>query len=309
MAPNIDCQAAVEDERVAEFHDDARSMMPTIIKSERHQADDQCAIAINIDKKCHDVGCTEVEATKVTRICETPNNNFTRHPMVSFFMGKCDDYNGTIERSITRSALMASFDVQEEEIDFIASTSTPNIEQLQELQRSTAAANAVAIFSTDEELARQLQTEEDDEELARQLQAEEDESARTRHEIIFRKSQKASRTTTITTTTTSSSSSSYATPTRKSITSWLDNLIGEPFPSEVRRNYSRSDSTDDHDHVLPRSSHHDSCCKRLLLPGNVVDAPLAQFSSLLLNDSCRYSHECHETHKTTQIPLWCLTAF
>ena len=199
MAPNVNHQAAVEDERAAEIYTTARSMIPTIIKSESHRAGDQCAD----DSKFHDVGYTETES--VPRIGEAPNNNFTRQPMISFFMGKCDDYNDTIERSITKSALMASFDVQEEEeeeeeeIDFIASSSTPSIEQLLELQHCTTAANAVAIFSTDEELARQLQAEEDDEEFARQLQAEEDESARQQREIIFRKSQHASRNTTTTT--------------------------------------------------------------------------------------------------------------
>ncbi len=306
MAPNIYQQAAVEVERTAEIHTAASSMMLTT-KSEGHQAGGQSAV----DNNFHDIGYTTAENDIDNTSAGLPrreasNNNFTRQPMISFFIGTCEDYNDSIERSITRSALMTSFDVLEEDIDFMASTSTPSKEQLQELQHSTTAASAVAIFSTDEELARQLQAEEDDEELARQLQAEEDESACLQRDVIFRKSQKASPNTTTTTTTTTS----YVTPTRKSITSWLDNLIGEPFPSEVRRNYSRSDSADDHDDVLPRPSYHDSCSARLLLPGKVVDAPLTHFSNLLLNDSCRYFHECHDTHKTTaQIPLWCLAAF
>jgi len=53
-----------------------------------------------------------------------------------------------------------------------------------------------------------------------------DDSMDTDDIVIFRK---------VTTTVTSP-------PPRKSKKSWLDDLIGEPFPSEIRRNYARSDS-------------------------------------------------------------------
>lgn len=141
-------------------------------------------------------------------------------------MDECDSYNNndsffTTEEVITTadlqsSALMTSFDALED-IDLM--NSPPSKEQLQELHQytTTATDSDIAIISADEELARQLQ-------------AEEDESARKQREaIIFRKAQKAARGIT-------------TTPPRKLKKSWLDDLIGEPFPQEMRRNYARSDS-------------------------------------------------------------------
>jgi len=173
-------------------------------------------------------------------------------------------------------ALMTSFDFDAlEDIDLM--NSPPSKEQLQEELQYATTGRDIAIISADEELARQLQ-------------AEEDESARLQREaIIFRKAQKARNT------------RQYKSPRKKLKKSWLDKLIGEPFPQEMRRNYatrsdSQQNSTRSSKHVtLPTPSYYDcpTCTS------------ISHFSNLLLHDSCRYSHDKHKT----QIPLWCLTAY
>lgn len=146
----------------------------------------------------------------------------------SLFMDECqnDSVSGIFpEEFITTadmktSALMSSFDALDgtlDDIDLLSSPrSTPCKEQL--LYETDSSAAAAIMFSTDEELARQLQ-------------AEEDEYARKQRDIIFRKGQS-----------TAATAAATSSPPRKLKRSWLDDLIGEPFPSEMRRNYARSDS-------------------------------------------------------------------
>lgn len=189
--------------------------------------------------------------------------------------GSCIIQDAITNVDVKSSALMTSFDV--EDIDLISSPHHP-------LHHCTSAGSLVIILSTDEDLARQLQ-------------AEEDESAQEHSDaLIFRKTQKQH------TTRTSS------TPLFKVKKSWLDILIGEPFPEEVMMNYARSDSQNSNrsnataaEVTTPTIS---SSYPARLLPRMVVDTPLSHFSNLL-RDSCRHQHETH----ITRIPVWCLAAF
>ena len=149
----------------------------------------------------------------------------------SLFMDECqnDSVSGIFpEEFITTSdmktsALMSSFDALDgtlDDIDLLSSPrSTPCKEQLLHDIKPDSSAAAAIVFSNDEELARQLQAEED--EYAQQQQ----------RDIIFRKAQSSA-----------AAAAATSSPPRKLKRSWLDDLIGEPFPSEMRRNYARSDS-------------------------------------------------------------------
>ena len=136
----------------------------------------------------------------------------------SLFMDECqnDSVSGIFpEEFITTadmktSALMSSFDALDgslDDIDLLSSPrSTPCKEQLShDLPMSDSSAAAAIMFSTDEELARQLQ-------------AEEDEYARQQRDVIFRKGRPKP------------ASASATSPPRKLKRSWLDDLIGESFP-------------------------------------------------------------------------------
>ena len=126
-------------------------------------------------------------------------------------MDESDNYNANEEDAmmatdLNSTALMTSFDALED-IDLM--NSPPRKEQQQQsLLQST---DATTSFSADEELARQLQAEEH--ESARKL----------RDATAIRKQQAA--------------------PMRKAKKSWLDDLIGEPFPSEMKRHYAKPDSS------------------------------------------------------------------
>eukprot|EP00984_Skeletonema_dohrnii_P002066 scaffold690_cov76-Skeletonema_dohrnii-CCMP3373.AAC.6 len=256
-----------------------------MVETEEHQAGGQFAVDSN---NFDDVGHTRDEnddideaAAVIPRSGETASNAFTRQPRSSFFIDECINNHHSDEDAATADlkslALTTSFDFDAlEDIDLM--TSPPSKEQLQEeLQQFTMTDSDIAIISADEILARQLQ-------------AEEDESARLQREaIIFRKAQKAR------------STRQYKPP-RKLKKSWLDRLIGEPFPQEMRRNYAtrsgsqQQKSTRSSEHVtLPTPSYYDS----------LTCTSISHFSNLLLHDSCRYSHDKHKT----QIPLWCLTAY
>eukprot|EP00984_Skeletonema_dohrnii_P004946 scaffold1744_cov82-Skeletonema_dohrnii-CCMP3373.AAC.2 len=258
-----------------------------VAETKEHQAGGQFAVDSN---NFNDVGHTRDEndndddeaAAVIPRSGETASNAFTQQPRSSFFMDECIDNHHLDEDAATADlqslAPMTSFDFDAlEDIDLMTSPSSK--EQPQELhQYATATDSDIAIISADEELARQLQ-------------AEEDESARLQREaIIFRKAQKAR------------STRQYKPPRKKLKKSWLDRLIGEPFPQEMRRNYAtRSDSQQQNS---TRSAGH------VTLPApSYYDCPtctsISHFSNLLLHDSCRYSHDKHKT----QIPLWCLTAY
>ena len=252
-------------------------------ETEEHQAGGQFAVDSN---NFDDVGDTRDEndndeaAAVIPRSGETASNAFTQQPRSSFFMDECINNHHSDEDAATADlkslAPMTSFDFDAlEDIDLM--NSPPSKEQLQEELQYATTGRDIAIISADEELARQLQ-------------AEEDESARKQREaIIFRKAQKAKNT------------CQYKSPRKKLKKSWLDKLIGEPFPQEMRRNYatrsdSQQNSTRSSGHVtLPTPSYYDcpTCTS------------ISHFSSLLLHDSCRYSHDKHKT----QIPLWCLTAY
>eukprot|EP00984_Skeletonema_dohrnii_P002061 scaffold690_cov76-Skeletonema_dohrnii-CCMP3373.AAC.1 len=236
MAPIVDHQAAAitADQLTA----DAHHLTTVKNEEEHHQTDGQFEFGSSIitgGNNFHDVAIDDTRdehdnddaaAAVIHRISGQTTNNYTNNGS-SLFMDECDNYNNsdsffTTEDAIATadlqsSALMSSFDALED-IDLM--NSPPSKQQLQELQQytTTATDSDIAIISADEELARQLQ-------------AEEDESARLQREaIIFRKAQKAA-TRGITTT-----------PPRKLKKSWLDDLIGEPFPQEIQRNYARSDS-------------------------------------------------------------------
>jgi len=263
-------------------------------ETEEHQAGGQFAVDSN---NFDDVGHTRDEndvsvvlsmggaAAVIPRSGETTSNAFNQQPRSSFFMDECinnhhsDEDAATADLQSLALAPMTSFDFDAlEDIDLM--NAPPSNEQLQEEpQQYTMTGSDIAIISADEELARQLQ-------------AEEDESARLQREaIIFRQAQKAR------------STRQDKPPRKKLKKSWLDKLIGEPFPQEMRRNYAtRSDiqqnSTRSSKHVtlpLPTPSYYDcpTCTS------------ISHFSNLLLHDSCRYSHDKHKT----QIPLWCLTAY
>ena len=153
----------------------------------------------------------------------------------SLFMDECqnDSVSGIFpEEFITTSdmktsALMSSFDALDgtlDDIDLLSSPrSTPCKEQLLHDIKPDSSAAAAIVFSNDEELARQLQAEED--EYAQQQQ----------RDIIFRKAQSSA-------SASAAAAAATSSPPRKLNRSWLDDLIGEPFPSEMRRNYARSDS-------------------------------------------------------------------
>ena len=229
MAPIVDHQAA------AITTDQLTADLTVKNEEEHHQAEGQFEfgssttitggnnfddVAIDDTRDEHDNDDTA--AAVIHRISGQTTNNYTNNGS-SLFMDECDNYNNdsffATEEVITTadlksSALMTSFDALED-IDLM--NSPPSKQQLQDLQQYTTTDSDIAIISADEELARQLQ-------------AEEDESARKQREaIIFRKAQKAARGIT-------------TTPPRKLKKSWLDDLIGEPFPQEIQRNYARSDS-------------------------------------------------------------------
>ncbi|KAK1735695.1 hypothetical protein QTG54_013401 [Skeletonema marinoi] len=287
MAPIFYHQVAAD--IAIDDHTSGGSTTVMMAETEEHQAGDQFAVDSN---NFDDVGHTRDEndvggvlsmggaVAVIPRSGEMASNAFTQQARSSFFMDECSN-NYHLEENVATTdlkslALMTSFDFDAlEDIDLM--TSPPSNEQLQEEpQQYTTTAREIAIISADEELARQLQ-------------AEEDESARLHREaIIFRKSQKAR------------STRQYKPPRKKLKKSWLDRLIGEPFPQEMRRNYatrsdSQQNSTRSSGHVtLPTPSYYDcpTCTS------------MSHFSNLLLHDSCRYSHDKHKT----QIPLWCLAA-
>ena len=159
----------------------------------------------------HDVDAAAViHQTSIISSAFKQDNTSSRQSS-SLFMDESDNYNANEEDAmmatdLNSTALMTSFDALED-IDLM--NSPPRKEQQQQsLLQST---DATTSFSADEELARQLQ-------------AEEDESARKLREAAAIRKQQAA-------------------PMRKAKKSWLDDLIGEPFPSEMKRHYAKPDSS------------------------------------------------------------------
>eukprot|EP00986_Skeletonema_menzelii_P013871 scaffold8552_cov114-Skeletonema_menzelii.AAC.2 len=229
MAPIVDHHAAMA-EAFSTDRTAAGGSAAHLTTVKNHRADGQFGSpTIVVVADDNDFDDTQDENEFDSAVATIPRiGEMITHASSSLFMDDCDDYyndsSGIFpEEAITTadqktSALMTSFDALED-IDLLSPTSTPSKEQLHDLHQYTTTSDnsaAVIMFSTDEELARQLQ-------------AEEDEYARQQRDIIFRKAQTTAKAT-------------ATSPPRKLKKSWLDDLIGEPFPSEMRRNYARSDS-------------------------------------------------------------------
>ena len=161
----------------------------------------------------------------MTHHIDTINNN---NPMgSSLFMDECGNdtkNNCFIEDAMAHmdlqgnTSLLTSFDFDDIDLLSTASPPPPFQEHFQQQHTTPTTTTTKAINNI------QLMIISNDEELARQLQAEEDELARRQREMIFRKKQK---------------SGGGPTIMRKLKKSWLDNLIGEPFPQEMRMNYTK----------------------------------------------------------------------
>lgn len=160
---------------------------------------------VDEDTSSDDNNDNDNNAAVIPRTRETNSNSSMVIRRSSNLFLEDDDFN--IGADLNSSALATSFDALED-IDLMSSPLPPRQEQFQQLEQSTGATKLLS--STYEELARQLQ-------------AEDVEAARKQRQAANSQKQKGSM------------------PTRKLKKSWLDNLIGEPFPQEMRRNYARAD--------------------------------------------------------------------
>ena len=244
-----------------------------------------------------DIGIASIDVFDTNTRGVNDNDNMMEHRIGRMRNNIIDGTSDHDNDSCFPNDDMSQFDLKSlnsydalEDIDLMSNASSfpPQEHSQQQLNHYTPIIDSdipATIYSTDEELARQLQVEED-------------ESAQHHHQCHD----------TPTTTTTTTTSSSYrksqknnnnrpsSPPLYKRNKSWLDNLIGEPFPQEMRKNYARSDSSQ-------------TGCKRAKAAEFTTSLPSHYYStrlklSILLMESYRYNHETH----MTQIPVWCLTA-